>query len=126
MSEDVLALMNMAADSLEDASVLLSHDRLRGCVSRAYYTVFHSAQALLLSKGIQSKSHTGLQHLFSEHFIKTKILEQKMQSLLMQLFQLRQTSDYDFENISLQEAQAAYQKAKDFFSEAKNYLSNQQ
>jgi uncharacterized protein len=81
-------------------------------------------QALLASQNLFSKSHSGMRHLFSENFIKTNVFERSMLNLLTQLFQMRQSGDYDFEKFSSIEANSALEKARLFLTEAKKYLGN--
>lgn len=56
-----------ALDELERANMCLNEARALydasfpyGAASRAYYAVFHAATALLMSVGIQAKSHKGI------------------------------------------------------------------
>lgn len=37
-------------------------------VSRAYYAMFHAAKALLLTKHLDAKTHSGLINLFNQHY----------------------------------------------------------
>ena len=48
----------LAEECLEEARNLLSNGFYRGAVSRAYYSMYHAAKALLLAKNIAPKKHT--------------------------------------------------------------------
>jgi uncharacterized protein (UPF0332 family) len=55
------------------------------CVSRAYYAVFHAAQALLLTEGQRAEIHKGVVTLFSLLFIKTGKFEKNLAEYLSNL-----------------------------------------
>lgn len=67
--------------ALEEAQILFDNAKYDGAVSRAYYAAFHYACAVLLNKGLEAKSHQGMQRLFHLHFIRTKILSDKESNL---------------------------------------------
>jgi hypothetical protein len=55
--------------SLAAARLLLASDLHADSVSRACYAVFHAATCLLLTLGLEPRSHRGLVRLFNQHFI---------------------------------------------------------
>lgn len=63
--------MLRAREALAAARVLLSAGLHADAVSRAYYAVFHGAQALLASIGRSARTHDGVRTLVSEHFIRS-------------------------------------------------------
>lgn len=71
----------------------LGHWELTG--NRLYYSIFHIAQALLLSKGLSAHTHSGMIHVIGSHFIQSGILDKKDGRLISQLFELRQFGDYN-------------------------------
>ena len=60
-----------AAEALAAARVLTAAGLHADAVSRAYYAVFHGAQALLASIGRSARTHDGVRSLVSEHFIRS-------------------------------------------------------
>jgi len=50
-SDEIRALMQKARQALDDAELLLSHDRVEGAVNRIYYAAFDAAKAGLLTEG---------------------------------------------------------------------------
>lgn len=42
----------------------------RKCISNLYYATFHAVRALLLSHGLEPKTHEGTQRLFAAHFVR--------------------------------------------------------
>lgn len=63
--------MDKAEAKLKVAKKLLSSGDYDDAVSRAYYAVFHAAQALLLTEGEKAETHKGVVTLFGLLFIKT-------------------------------------------------------
>ena len=79
------------------------------------YAVFYTAKALLLDKGLISKTHTGTVRLFGENFIKTGIIEKKYGQWLSSLLQERTEADYDaLREFDFEEASQAFRLAEDF------------
>ena len=52
MKEQLQAILEKAEESLEAAKLLAKDDYYDFSASRAYYTMFYTAEALLLSRGL--------------------------------------------------------------------------
>jgi len=63
--------------------------------NRMYYACFYMVSALLLKDGFVSHTHNGAISLFGLHFVKTGIVSSELGKFYSQLFELRQTGDYD-------------------------------
>lgn len=64
-------------EKLNAAKSLLRDGFIDDAISRAYYSMFHVASAVLLSEGITVESHNALKTMFGLYFIKTGKLEGK-------------------------------------------------
>lgn len=84
-----------AEESLKAAQLLFEQGLWRDSISRSYYTAFHMIQALLLTLGIEAKSHSGAQSLFSLHFVKKGVFEPRYARILSKAQKFREESDYD-------------------------------
>ena len=60
-----------------------------------YYSCYYMVSALLLKKGLNAHTHSGVIGLFGLHFIKTGLIAPELGKFYSQLFELRQTGDYD-------------------------------
>ena len=60
---------------LDAGKTLLREGFIDDAISRAYYSMFHAASAVLLSEGITVESHSALKTMFGLHFIKTGRIE---------------------------------------------------
>ena len=83
-----------AEEALQDAELLFKNRRYQGATTRAYYAAFHMVQALLLTKGLESRSHHGVAHLFRLHFVKTKIMDPEYSQILARAQKYREEADY--------------------------------
>jgi uncharacterized protein (UPF0332 family) len=63
--------------------------------SRAYYATFHYARALCLAAGEEPRSHQGVAHLLSLHFVRGGTLTVDTSRLYAGLQRFREASDYD-------------------------------
>ncbi len=82
-------------ESLQAADVLAERGLLSDAISRLYYFVFHSARALLYTKGFEPKSHEGLLRLIGMHFVRTGTLSPNDSHLLTRLQKYRSEADYN-------------------------------
>jgi hypothetical protein len=123
--EIIRGYLEAAKNKLESAKILLEHKRYDDTVSRAYYAVFHCAQALLISSGIKAESHTGVRQLFGLHFIKEGRFDKKFAKYLKNLKDDRENGDYGiFTLIDEEDAKEAIREAKEFIAETESYLRN--
>lgn len=91
--------------------------------SRAYYTVFYAASALLLNEGIDTSKHSGVIALIHQHFVKSGRLDREQGRNLNWLFELRSVGDYGVSlHVTVDDASRAVLVAKDFLRVAKNLL----
>lgn len=77
-SDEIRALMQKARQALDDAELLLNHDRVEAAVNRIYYAAFDAAKAALLMKGETPSSHSGVKTRFSYHFVRTETLSREV------------------------------------------------
>ena len=63
--------------------------------NRMYYACYYMVSALLLKIGQSSHTHGGTIGLFGLHFIKTGFVSSELGKFYSQLYELRQTGDYD-------------------------------
>ncbi|TET44684.1 MAG: HEPN domain-containing protein [Dehalococcoidia bacterium] len=95
LSKFVEASLKRADECLKGAKILLKEGQLHRAVSRAYYGVFHAAKAILHTRGIKAKTHSGARALFGEHIVKPGIMGKESADILRNLSNARQLSDYE-------------------------------
>lgn len=84
------------AESALAASTLLADGGFPSdAVSRLYYSLLFRVRALLLTLGLEAKSHEGALRLLSLHFVKTGRLEPEASHLFSRLMKYREEADYN-------------------------------
>lgn len=64
-------------------------------VSRLYYSALYRVRALLLTRGLEAKSHEGALRLLSLHFVKAGLLPADASHLFSRLMKYREEADYN-------------------------------
>lgn len=123
MSNEIASLIKRAERYLITAEILVKEGDYESSVSRIYYAMFFSVQALLLSKDLSYSSHKMTISAFGEHFVKTEIFCKEMGKDFNKAFDRRQISDYyhDF-IINKSEAEEFIVSGKSFVKKIKEYL----
>jgi uncharacterized protein (UPF0332 family) len=87
--------LERARESLNDAQLMLEQNGSpAGVINRAYYAMFYTTLALLITIDRGSSKHQGVIALFDENFIKQNILPKEMGKILHRAFEMRQVGDY--------------------------------
>ena len=123
-TEDLIkGYIEKAEKKLNVAKKLLKSKDYEDAVSRAYYAVYHVAQALLLTEGQRAETHKGVVTLFGLLFVKTGKFSRNMGKHLANLKDDRESGDYEvFSFIDKETAETAVKEAKEFISAGKKYL----
>ncbi|HEB11082.1 MAG TPA: HEPN domain-containing protein, partial [Spirochaetales bacterium] len=91
---------------------------------RAYYAMFYSTEAILLTKDLSFSSHKGVISAFGEYFIKEDIFSKEMGRELNRAFEKRQLGDYEYTFvISEEEARIILENGKEFVNKIAQYIS---
>jgi uncharacterized protein (UPF0332 family) len=88
-------LLEKARQSLKAARLLADKDLFEFSVSRAYYTMFYAAQALLLTRNLKFSTHSGVISAFGLQFVKTGEIGREYQRALIDAENFRLKGDYD-------------------------------
>lgn len=93
--ELVATELRRSEEALRAAAALVELGLHADAVSRAYYAAFHALRALLLSRGLEPRSHSGAIHLLNVEFVRTGALPSSINRLLAGLQRSRELADYD-------------------------------
>jgi len=111
-------------EALAEAKHLLAGGFCNGAVCRAYYAAYHWARALLLTRGIEARTHRGTVQLLGLHFVKDGPLPEAAASDLAQLENYRELSDYTASaQFSTEQASAQIARAEAFIGACRTLLS---
>ncbi len=109
-----------AQSTLDEVKVLLQNGFYNTAVNRMYYACYYAVSALLVANGIITKSHDGVKQMFGLHFIRTGVFAPSLGKKYSQLFEERQTGDYeDLFNHDEESANDLYPKAQEIVSTIK-------
>lgn len=105
-----------ALECLEDARWALQGSRAASAVNRAYYAMFHAAEAALLAQlGLEFSSHGAVQAAFGKHFARSNRVPRRLHQLFVLAFEARQEADYELAaKVSLEEARERVSEAEEF------------
>lgn len=124
MDKVVKQNLEKAKDRLDAAQLLLDNEKFEDSVNRAYYSMYHSAMALLRTKDVSPKTHKGLIGKFGKKFIKNGKMDRKFSKMLSHAESLRESADYGIEpEIKSEDAAKTVKNAKEFLAMAKKQLS---
>jgi uncharacterized protein (UPF0332 family) len=73
--ENIRAELDRAAEAIAAATLLYENGYISDAVSRLYYFVLYNIRALLLSKGLEPRSHEGALRLLGLHFVREGLVE---------------------------------------------------
>lgn len=124
--KEIASLIKKADRYLRSAEILLEDEDFESAISRTYYAMFYSAQAMLLTKNLSFSSHKGVISTFGIHFVKTGIFPREMGRELNRAFEKRQIGDYTYNFvITREEAEQILANGRSFSANIARYLKDQ-
>lgn len=125
MNPKVWLLLERAREDLAAAGDILETERPWRAATDAYYAMFHAAEALLLSLGMETSSHAATQAAFGQQFAKTARLDPKFHRYLLNAFDKRITADYDVTvKLRAEDVKTLVAQAEEFVAAAERYLES--
>jgi len=68
--ENIREEIDRANEAIRAANLLFENGFVKDAISKLYYSLLYSVRGLLLTKGLEPKSHEGALRLFGLHFVK--------------------------------------------------------
>lgn len=114
--------LRLAGEDLKIAKESLGAKRYKWSIVQSYYSMFHSARALLYSKNYREKSHFCLIEAIRTLFVETGKLSVGLVESLLEAKNLREAADYygDFSELNCRKL---VKRAAEFLETAKKLLS---
>ncbi len=113
-----IALKLSKAKSLRaEIDVLMEHKFYVTTISRLYYSFFHATKALLLTKKLIPKTHSGVVNLLHQHFVQSHEFDPIHASFFSRLMQERIEDDYSDAMIIDKE------EVEEFITPAREYVA---
>jgi uncharacterized protein (UPF0332 family) len=118
--------ISKAKDTLKEVDLHIENELWNTAVNRLYYACYYAVSALLLAKNINTKSHKGARQMFGLHYGKTGIIDKALAKFFTDLYDMRQTGDYDdFIEYSKEDILDLLKPANDFISQAEEILTKE-
>ncbi len=87
--------VSRSLETLAEAKLLLNNSFWNASVNRIYYACYYVVIALLLKKDIDTGTHKGVRMMFGLHFVQSGVVSKEDGRFFSDLFDRRQTGDYD-------------------------------
>ena len=98
MNDKQTGLLKKAEESLQAAKLLKDNGMYDIAISRAYYAMFHVAQAILLLDNLSFAKHSGVISAFGQHFAKTGRVPSEFHRYLIEGQDSRSIADYSLDS----------------------------
>ena len=92
--EAIRLKLQKARSFLNEADILFQNKFYATVINRLYYACFHVTKALLLTKDLIPKTHSGVINQLHQHFVQTGEFEMQQASFFSRLMQERIEEDY--------------------------------
>jgi len=126
MKEETGKLLAKAERALRAAQTLADAGEYEFAAGRAYYAMFHTAQALLRERNLRYRKHGSVHAAYGQHFAKPGLLDPKYHRWLLDAFDERLRGDYDADVQFEPESTAQrINQAREFLDAARRYLGEQ-
>jgi uncharacterized protein (UPF0332 family) len=123
LHERISAAFRRAREKLAVANRVLEAGFAADAVPPAYYACYFAAEAALASEGDEVRTHEGLKSLFGLRFIRPGLLPARLGSILRELKDERQSSDYSvFPAITETDAAESLKRAHEFVAALADFL----
>jgi len=84
-----------AKNLLAEVDVLMQHQFYITAINRLYYSCFHATKALLLTRDLVPKTHSGVVAMLHQHFVQAGLFDFEQASFFSRLMQERIEDDYN-------------------------------
>jgi uncharacterized protein (UPF0332 family) len=84
-----------ARETFNEVQILIENKLWNTAINRLYYSCFYAVISLLVDKEIYTQTHAGVRQMFGFHFIKSGIISKEQGQFFTDIFDMRQTGDYD-------------------------------
>jgi uncharacterized protein (UPF0332 family) len=122
--ENARAECSLGDDALRAADHLHELRLYNDAVSRAYYAAFHYGRALLLTEGLEPKTHRGIVSVLEREFVGRGRIAADAVSLLARLQTFRNIADYDArQRLTETRARTEVDQARRFVEMSRAYLA---
>ncbi len=114
-----------ARDTLDEVALHVENELWNTAVNRLYYACYYAVIALLVNNKINASTHAGVRQMFGLHFIKTGLIERESGKFYSDIFDMRQTGDYeDYINFSREDVLDLLTPANKIDTDGRDFVKN--
>ena len=113
--------LDLALSDYDSAEESIERENYKWCTIQTYYSMFHSARALLYSNNLREKSHVCLIEAIRTLYVNKELLGYWLVEALQKAKRLREDADY-YGDFSQENAQDLLYKTKEFLEKARDIL----
>ncbi|MBD2082444.1 HEPN domain-containing protein [Leptolyngbya sp. FACHB-17] len=123
MTPEQQKLLQKADRGLQAVRLLQQQELFEFAITRAYYTMFYAAEAMLIGRGLSFSTHSGVLSAFGKQFVRSGEVPKEFHQALITAEQARIQGDYDIdEAFSEADAIRQLQQAEAFLEMAKSQI----
>ena len=116
--------LQKAHDTFTEAKGIVEMSYWHAAANRLYYACYYAVSGLLIKNGYSAHTHGGVLGLFGKHFVVSGIISKEQNKLYHQLFDLRQSGDYDdWFNMEESDITPLLEPAEKFIAEIENLIN---
>ncbi len=117
--------LQRANETLEEADYNAKGNYFNAAINRLYYACYYAACALMLANGLSASTHKGIKTLLGLNFVMKGKLDPKYGRIYQQLFENRQSGDYeDFTYCTLELFNELRPQAEDFINKIDSLINS--
>lgn len=110
--------ISRAFETIKEAESMIENEFWNASINRIYYACFYAVSGLLLKSDIETSTHKGIRQMFGLHYVKTGLVSKEFAKFFSDLYDRRQTGDYDdFVEYDRETSERFLSLSKDFVSE---------
>ena len=87
--------ISKARETFNEVDLHVENKLWNTAINRLYYACYYAVIALLVDKDIHAQTHSGVRQMFGLHFVKSGLIDKESGKFYTDIFDLRQTGDYD-------------------------------
>ena len=91
----VVYRINRAHETLREVDYLLTGEFYNAAASRLYYACYYMVVALLVANKLETRTHAGVKTIFSQNFVRSRLIDNELAKTFFKLFDLRHNNDYE-------------------------------
>jgi uncharacterized protein (UPF0332 family) len=120
----IMLKMEKSKALLSEVEIQLQHRFYITAINRLYYSCFHATKALLLTKDLTPKTHSGVVSMLHQHFVSEGLFDQSHAAFFSRLMQERIDDDYgDFMTVTLEEVNEFVGPAREYIEYISGMIS---